>query len=247
MLDEYARSAIDRLIGELRGPLAPEGSPDAAEAFDIQDESYRYFASRCNGGYTPNNFYHFFGRSEDPRHDIVAWNDPNSWKSEFGLGDDFIVFAEDIFGNQYGIRSYRRGPRIRLLSIITGELSFAPEYFDDFVDLAVLNEEDKETVLLARRFLSAVPYKEYHHLSFAVPPCLGGAVDQVENLELIDSRVNLSMTGQLLAGLRQWPPGTRIRDVRLDRENGAVALIPQAAGPSRRWWQFWKRSVAGSN
>lgn len=44
---------------------------------------------------------------------------------------------------------------------------------------------------------------------FAKPPVLGGAID-VENIEVIDFVVGVSIAGQLHAQVRDLPPGTAI-------------------------------------
>lgn len=227
MSSEDARASIDTLIAELRTVDDSAFPCGAGYVQNITDEAYLYFLDRSNGGYTPDNYFHFFGRSENTKHDIVKWNSLEAWKNAFSLGSDFFVFAEDIFGNQYGYLSLRRGQRIRRLSILTGELTPTLETFEDFVDLRIINKDAAyETESLAAQFLSVSPYKDFHHLSFDVHPCLGGAPNDIQNLRLIDSQVNLSFTGQLLNATRLLPPGTRIKEVRFDKERGTVSLIP---------------------
>src|SRR5215217_6883980 len=60
------------------------------------------FLSSCNGGYTQDYFFHFFGTQGPKEHNIFEWNNPDLWKKHFGIGEDIFFFAEDIWGHQYG-------------------------------------------------------------------------------------------------------------------------------------------------
>src|SRR6266480_1463356 len=67
---------------------------------NLQD-SYRYFLSLCDGGYTEDRFFHFFGVRGPISHNLEEWNRVELWKHFYGLDDTAFVFAEDIFGTQF--------------------------------------------------------------------------------------------------------------------------------------------------
>ncbi len=64
--------------------------------------------------------------------------------------------------------------------------------------------------------------------SFVHPPLLGGA-HSLENLEVTDIEVHLSVFGQLASNVRHLAEGALVAGVEL-----------VAPSPKRRWWQAWR-------
>src|SRR5215471_2642974 len=95
---------VDTLVDLMGAPRLELVEPSLCERALPKniDESFVAFLSKCNGGYTSDRFFHLFGRSGPRGHDIFEWNERELWKKHYGLGDTFFVFAEDVFGDQYG-------------------------------------------------------------------------------------------------------------------------------------------------
>jgi len=208
--------------------LVPVSGHSAAQSISLPplvDNEYREFLAACNGGYTPDSFYHFFGSSGPAWHDVVDWNRPERWKESFGIVDDIFVFAEDIFGNQYGFRKLGKGTDIRMISSFSGDISRAPSPFAAFVEYLVFDKEVNPQAVLANEFLTRIN-QSFHgkHISYDVHPYLGGDQNDITNFDLIDSGVNLNWNGQLATQIRKLPPGTRLKSVRMDPSGKRVEL-----------------------
>jgi hypothetical protein len=234
-MSEHAPSpAVDRLAVRLQ-PVA-EAVIGSAEGLPVGlDPVYVRFLTNCAGGYTADHLWHFFGLCGPPEHHVVEWNSPSLWKATFGLDERFFVFAEDILGNQYGFVRRETWQRVKMLSVVTGELTVAPYPFPAFVECMVLEPGAlPEMAALAGAYFETTgqAYRPFHHLEYLVPPILGGEQD-VTNVALTASVSNLKVAGQVLTQVKQLPPGTRITRVTADAETRTIQLHtepPQQAG-----------------
>ena len=65
--------------------------------------------SERNGFYAFESALHVYGiyatgEPSETQPDILRWNDPDCWRSSYGdLADDYLFFAEDVFGGQFAI------------------------------------------------------------------------------------------------------------------------------------------------
>src|SRR5687767_4055107 len=103
---------------------------------NLQD-NYRYFLSLCDGGYTGDRFFHFFGQKGPRAQNLLEWNRFDLWKNYYGLGSDTFAFAEDIFGTQFcfDLRGNRRV--VKMLIPDGGKLSLCANTFDEFLEAEV--------------------------------------------------------------------------------------------------------------
>src|ERR1043165_794144 len=104
---------MEELIEKLAESLMPVSSGPVQTDQELPanlQQSYRYFLSLCDGGYTKDHFFHFFGQKGPQQHNIIQWNQTNLWKHYYGLDEKSFVFAEDIFGTQFffDVRGNRR-------------------------------------------------------------------------------------------------------------------------------------------
>jgi len=185
---------------------------------NLQDR-YLYFLSLCNGGYAKDGFFHFFGTVGPTRHELVAWNQPDSWKAHFGLDDQWFVFAEDIFGTQFffDVRGTRRA--VKMLIPDNGSVSLCANSFEDFVEDEIFGEDAGGRARhLARQFFQekGLMFRPFAHIACKIPILLGGK-QVLENLEFEDSLTNLSILGQVYGQGKDLPPGTPIENIHIDR------------------------------
>jgi len=192
-------------------------------------EDYITLLASCNGGYTYDDFFHFFGLIGPIQHNIIEWNRNKLWKDFYHLDDSCFVFVEDMFGGQYFFKRGLRKNAIYMLVPDDGKEYFIADYFENFLKdiIADSNAMYAEEKAMVKAFL-AIPGKErrhFCHLSYKTPIILGGNQGDIANLEQLDSLVNLSILGQLICALKNVKPGTSIKDVEIDYANKEVRLI----------------------
>lgn len=192
-------------------------------------EGYKYFLSVCDGGYTTDHFFHFFGQKGPRQHNLLQWNRSDLWKKYYGLGDDTFVFAEDIFGTQFcfDVRGDRRV--VKMLIPDGGRFSLCTNSFEEFLQAEVLSDERNLAARqLCQRFFEKKrePWRPFTHIACKIPPSLGGNDSDVDNLEVAGSSTNLKLLGQIKIQIEELPVGTRIRDVRIDYDKEEITLIP---------------------
>lgn len=127
-------------------------------------------------------------------------------------------FLASLFGDVF----LEDGAGIWMLDVLEGSLN---RVFDDRGQLAVVldTEEGQDRHLLAglalgaERRLGLVPGPA-QVLAWKIPPVLGAPV-AVENLQLMDFEVYLSLQGQLHRQLKDLPPGTKITGFTFESEH----------------------------
>lgn len=199
---------------------------------NLQD-GYRYFLSLCDGGYTKSHFFHFFGQRGPREHNLLEWNQAELWKKYYGLDDKTFVFAEDILGTQFcfDIRGNRRV--VKMLVPANGKTTLCANTFEEFVEHEVLGSTTNTQVRqLAETFFKAKgeAFRPFTHIGCKIPPALGGRDSDLNNLELIRASTNLKLLGQVAAQVKRLAPGTRIREVKVDRDKEEVTLVPENPG-----------------
>ncbi len=195
---------------------------------NLQD-GYRYFLSLCDGGYTKDHFFHFFGQCGPREHNLLEWNQSELWKKYYGLDDKAFVFAEDILGTQFcfDIRGNRRV--VKMLVPASGRTTLCANTFEEFVQYEVMRSgTNAEARRLAGNFFrtKGEAFRPFTHISCKVPPALGGSDSDLNNLELTRASTNLKILGQVAAQVKTLAPGTRIREVKIDRDKEEITLVP---------------------
>lgn len=192
-------------------------------------EGYLCFLSICDGGYSKDHFFHFFGKRGPLLHNLLEWNRPEFWKRYYNLDDKTFIFAEDIFGTQFcfDIRGNRRV--IKMLIPEGNKMSVCANTFEEFIEAEILNETTNSQVrkLAADYFkVCGKVFRPFTHIACKIPPSLGGSDTDLSNLELVKSSTNLKILGQVTSQVKQLLPGTRIQDVKIDYEKEEITLIP---------------------
>jgi hypothetical protein len=200
---------------------------------NLQD-GYRYFLSLCDGGYTDDHFFHFFGRRGPREHNLLEWNQTELWKRYYGLHDKIFVFAEDILGTQFyfDIRGNRRV--VKMLVPGSGTTTLCANTFEEFVgDEVLCSSNNARERRLADRFFrtKGEGFRPFNHIGCKVPPALGGNDSDPDNLELTRASTNLKLLGQVAVQVKKLGPGTRIREVKIDRDKEEITLVPE----NRNW------------
>jgi hypothetical protein len=198
------------------------------ESLDVPNETVRYLLTMCNGGYSKDGYFHFFGNSGDDAHSIEAWNSPDLWRKNYGdLVDDYYFFAEDIFGNQFGHKVSEASDEVFLFWVDDGRVeSFEADFVDFLVSTVYGTIAFDEMRSLSDEFqtrASKVPM--LHHLTYRIPLLLGGRSDDLENLEISPAVDHLRFSGQVVVQCRALPVGTRITDVLIDEASQTITLV----------------------
>jgi hypothetical protein len=190
---------------------------------------YRSFLESCNGGYTAGCYFHFFGLTGPVHHNVILWN-RSEWRTWYSLDASWFIFAEDILGSQYYVKTKGRTGSVYMLDCNSGKTYFMADTYDRFIRNVV--EDPAETVIgeskrIAAEFFhaSGCKWKPFLHLSCRVPSLLGGSETDVSNIELCDSITNLTILGQLVSQTRNLKPGTIIKDVQIDYQKREIRLI----------------------
>ena len=217
-MSESVQKLVEALIGVSDDSVACAGPLPA----NLQ-ESYRNFLSLCDGGYTADHFFHFFGLRGPREHNLLAWNETGLWKRYYDLDETTFVFAEDILGTQFcfDVRGNRRV--VKMFRPSSGRLSLCANTFEEFVEDEVLRRTaDAQIRELAENFFRAKQetFRPFTHIACKVPPALGGSDSDLNNLELIAASTNLSFLGQVASQVKHLEPGTRIGEIRMVRDKG---------------------------
>jgi hypothetical protein len=220
-------------VSELMGKIV---SNDAGGAIDISDlpacldENLIYFLSKCRAGYSQDNYFHFFGAGRNDSHNIKTWNSHELWKHAYGkLVSEYFFFAEDIFGNQFGYRIDDPSGNVFMFWVDDGRVESFADDFWEFVEFTIFDFEIFGKMRkLADDFQHSTPLerKSLHHLSYKVPILLGGNAGDIGNLEIIESVANLTFLGQLVSQCQAFPPGTKIKDVEINKQSQTIKFVP---------------------
>lgn len=186
--------------------------------------------SQQNGGYYRGGLLHLLGANRPLRHDdLVLWNAPETWKAQYRLPDleRYLFFADDPFGNQFGIPLAEAEPKVWRFDAQHGALDPMADTLAEFFDRVLV---DEGPWLLGADLLDAyresgASYDPGRHLSLRLPGLLGGTMDP-GNLLPRDPWLNMHITGQIVAQVRPLPPGVAIAEIRIDPESLVVTIEP---------------------
>ena len=197
---------------------------------DNLQEDYRYFLSLCDGGYSEDRFFHFFGQKGPRLHNLLEWNRTDYWKKYYNLDEKTFIFAEDIFGTQFcfDVRGSRRV--VKMLIPDGAKLSLCANTFEEFLETEVQSDAiNLQVRRLAKSFLSAREevFRPFTHIACKIPLSLGGSDTDLSNLDSVQSATNLKILGQITKQVKMLAPGTKIRDIKIDYESEEITLIPR--------------------
>jgi hypothetical protein len=180
----------------------------------------RTFLTTANGGSFGGGLFHVLGAGCPLRHDDLAtWNQPYDWKSAYpGFGlEQYVFFADDIFGNQFGYLPGEADPAVQRFDIQLGEWVEVAPSISEFLGGRLAAE--------GPWLLGADYVQEYRNsgrstvagmnLGLVIPLLLGGSLAP-DNLRPVEPSVNLYVAGQVVTRIKPLPPGTEVRGFRVD-------------------------------
>jgi hypothetical protein len=151
---------------------------------------------------------------------LVSWNTPSGWSKEWsGWRDRLVVFGYDWLGRLLGFDRARvldGEPLVAILEPGTGQLLEVPATFAGFIDRELVDEAD---AALAASFYAdwkssggRAPHPT-ECIGYRTPLFLAGR-DSIENLEVCDLDVYISLCGQMYAEAKSRPPGTAVKAIK---------------------------------
>lgn len=154
-----------------------------------------------------------FGETDRDLPSIDTWNRQDGWRATYGdLADGVRIFAEDVFGNQFG---FSDGRIVRFLSE-TGERQMLADSFDEWLELMFRDpplELSLDMLRSWRRQGNAVRLAE--HLCPKLPFVAGGRFES-ENLYVVDRYASIQFKGDFATQIKNVPDGGRIRIKTID-------------------------------
>lgn len=190
----------------------PLGSPiESAAAVDGQPFSVdliEAMLSRVNGFYAFESALHVFPLSGRPgAFGIDSWNEPGLWRDLYrGMADDFLFFAEDIFGGQFALK----GDLIYSFDPETGEAVQVAESVDEWARKILDDFEVMTGYPVAHQWQVANgPVRPGDRLVPKRPFVLGGEYS-VSNLVVMDAVKGMRFRGELAVQIRDLPDGASI-------------------------------------
>lgn len=161
-----------------------------------------------NGFYALDSALHVFPATNDEQVvDVNTWNSPSLWRHAYGdLLDGYLFFAEDIFGQQYGLRE----GKIEFVDMETGQGEYFAHSLEEWA-ARILEEPELNTGYpLARDWQAKQgPIPAGHRLVPKMPFVCGGEFN-LENLYLADAVQSLLFRGHLAVQIKDLPDGAKI-------------------------------------
>lgn len=203
--------AIRSLVARGGSPL---GRPNRVPAFVAGDVSEPSRSQLCEMLRMKNGFYAFYSALHvfpaGEGHvglDVDTWNSPGLWRYEFGdLTDGVFFFAEDIFGEQFGIRNGRVE-------------RFNPEQAN-YTDFAADVEGWAAKILSSHRTETGWPLaKAWQSVHGPIPPgtrllpavpFFAGGEYTVENVNAVEAVEAMQYRGFIAMKTRHLPVGAKI-------------------------------------
>jgi len=140
--------------------------------------------------------------------DLVQWNEPRGWRYEYGdlLGMPVIFFAQDIFGNQFGISDQA----VFLFYSEFAEIEPVAKNLDDWADVFLSDWKGLSGFDLAHEWqIQNRPVTEGERLIPKIPFVVGGKYD-LTNLYAGRIMAAMRFRGSLARQLAKIPNGTPI-------------------------------------
>lgn len=165
----------------------------------------------ANGFTTRQNLFRLFPLGSGA--DSVEAQNQAEWCAGYGaLLQDFVVIADDVFGDLYGYRV--RGAKSQLAKFLCegGEIELCkPSTLSDFLREQVLTERPSafDAEFAAEAFESGLTCSASEHLAFTLPLIAGGEYS-LDNLGVESRELHLGTLGQISVANSGLPDGTEI-------------------------------------
>lgn len=206
-------SCIEKLI-ELAG-VALCGIPSGYEGLKgDRVAELLHLCTRRNGFFAFESALHIFPvASFCSDMTFQSWNTLDTWKNAYGgLVDDIMFFAEDIFGDQFGIFN----DAIVLFRSETGEIESVAASLDEWASRVLVDFENLTGYLVAHEWqLAHGPIARRMRLTGKRPFVLGGGYD-LANLYAADRVTLMRLRGDIYRQIRDLPDGVHVK-LRVER------------------------------
>ncbi len=160
-----------------------------------------------NGFYCFEGALHIFpsGHGDMP---LEAWNSVELWRSSYGgMTHDYLFFAEDIFGNQYGIE----GGKIISFDAETAEAEIITDTLEEWAAKVLAEYEYMTGYPLAHSWQEKNGRLPLGKRLIAKVPFVAGGEFNEENLYPLDSVQAMRWHGDLARQIRDLPDGASIK------------------------------------
>ena len=139
---------------------------------------------------------------------ILDWNRRETWKHEYqGLADDFLCFAQDVFGNQFALRE----DKVILFECETGRQSAFATSMEDWSEKVLASYDVATGYSFARSWqLANRPLAPGERL-FPVKPFTIGGEYNTHNMRAMDGTALLRFFGNFALQVRDKPEGANVR------------------------------------
>jgi hypothetical protein len=190
------------------GPPLSLTAPDPLPADGQRSQELGDLLAARNGFFAFESALHLFPAGAPVAgHDLVGWNAPSLWRSEYGdMADALLFFGEDIFGGQFALR----GQEIVTFDPETGAVNPMAATLDEWAGLLL---DDYETVT---GFPLAHQWQADHgalqpgvRLLPKLPFVLGGKYT-VDNLYELDAVKGMRVRADVARQLRDLPDGAAV-------------------------------------
>lgn len=183
-------------------------SEDSSLASSLIDELRELLAAQ-NGFFAFESALHVFpSHGSSASYGLLEWNAVDLWKTNHGgVADDILCFAEDIFGNQFGLR----GDRVVSFDLETGAVMDFSASIEDWAR-RILDDYDHLTGYTMVHEWQVVhgPLSSRHRLCPNVPFVLGGNYG-ISNMKAVEAAALMRILSGYAQALRDVPNGTKIR------------------------------------
>lgn len=189
--------------------VEPKLSEDASALAGSLSEDLVELLQKKNGFYAFESALHIFPSiSVGKEIGLELWNSPTLWKDSYkGLTQDYLFFAEDVFGGQFCIRDNM----VCTFEPETGKIEQIANNFEDWAKLILCNFQVLTGYTLAHQWQEINgPIPSGMRLVPKIPFVLGGEF-HLENLCLLDSVRAMHLRGEIAIQIRDTPDGAKIR------------------------------------
>jgi hypothetical protein len=216
---------LDKLITKI-DPLFKSPAFDAAKlpAGLKLAPAHRQLLEKRNGGYYFGGALHLFGACSEPAfHSLIGWNAAEGWRAAYGEAvAGLTFFAEDAFGDQFGLDSAGK------VFVLRSEQGVVEEIADDFDQWLLMAVEAPDELLSREMFVDWV--KVHGHLPHgshlqAFPPFVF-ETEQVE-IDVVDAFENMAFHASLAQTLQTLPEGMQI-----EITDEGIQIVPAEEAPA---------------
>jgi hypothetical protein len=202
-------SCISKLIEISSDALCDMPPPDLERVHGERLAELTRICARRNGFLAFESALHVFPVSfECAEMTFQAWNGVEAWKYAYGgVVDDVMFFAEDIFGDQFGILN----DSVVLFRSETAELEPIASSLEEWACRMLTEYEDLTGYTIARAWQREHgPLAKGTRLTGKVPFVLGGAYD-LSNLHAAESLKLMRFRGDIYCQIRDQPDGAQLK------------------------------------